>query len=86
MTLAKLMAHFYNAAASIDADNEKYIQEAISELCKGKTLLVIAFLNSHICQFPFCVIMARHEIRKENAEHEYGTDRPDSAGGRKSGI
>ncbi|WP_312636886.1 ABC transporter ATP-binding protein [Oscillibacter sp.] len=30
------------ATASVDADNESYIQEAISELCKGKTLLVIA--------------------------------------------
>ncbi|ENK0838991.1 ABC transporter ATP-binding protein [Clostridium botulinum] len=30
------------ATASVDADNEKYIQEAISELCRGKTLLVIA--------------------------------------------
>lgn len=30
------------ATASVDADNEKYIQEAISELCSGKTLLVIA--------------------------------------------
>lgn len=49
-------------------------------------LLVVAFLKSHVCQFPFCVIMARHEKREENAEHEYGTDRPDSAGGRKSGI
>jgi len=30
------------ATASIDADNERAIQEAISELCKDKTLLVIA--------------------------------------------
>ena len=30
------------ATASVDADNEKMIQEAISELVKGKTLLVIA--------------------------------------------
>lgn len=30
------------ATASVDVDNESYIQEAISELCKGKTLLVIA--------------------------------------------
>jgi len=30
------------ATASVDADNESYIQEAISELVKGKTLLVIA--------------------------------------------
>ncbi len=30
------------ATASVDADNERAIQEAISELCKSKTLLVIA--------------------------------------------
>lgn len=30
------------ATASIDSDNESYIQEAINELVKGKTLLVIA--------------------------------------------
>ena len=30
------------ATASVDTDNESYIQEAITELCKGKTLLVIA--------------------------------------------
>lgn len=30
------------ATASVDADNESYIQQAISELCKGKTLIVIA--------------------------------------------
>ena len=30
------------ATASVDADNESHIQAAISELVKGKTLLVIA--------------------------------------------
>ena len=30
------------ATASVDVDNEIYIQEAISQLVKGKTLLVIA--------------------------------------------
>ena len=30
------------ATASVDADNESYIQKAISELCRGKTLLIIA--------------------------------------------
>ena len=31
------------ATASVDADNEHFIQEAISELCRGKTLIVIAY-------------------------------------------
>ncbi|MCR5720693.1 MAG: ATP-binding cassette domain-containing protein, partial [Lachnospiraceae bacterium] len=30
------------ATASIDADNERYIQEAMSELCLNKTVIVIA--------------------------------------------
>ena len=30
------------ATASVDTDNESYIQEAITELCEGKTLIVIA--------------------------------------------
>ncbi len=30
------------ATASVDADNERFIQQAISELCKDKTVLVIA--------------------------------------------
>lgn len=30
------------ATASVDTDNESYIQQALSELCRGKTLLVIA--------------------------------------------
>jgi ATP-binding cassette subfamily B protein len=38
------------ATASVDADNESYIQKAISELCRGKPLLVIAHRLNNIYQ------------------------------------
>ena len=45
------------ATASVDADNESYIQQAISELCRGKTLLVIAHrLNTIAHADCICVI------------------------------
>lgn len=45
------------ATASVDVDNESYIQQAISELCKGKTLLVIAHrLNTIAHADCICVI------------------------------
>ena len=45
------------ATASVDADNESYIQQAISELYKGKTLLVIAHrLNTIAHADCICVI------------------------------
>ena len=45
------------ATASVDADNESYIQQAISELCKGKTLLVIAHRLNTIAHADYiCVI------------------------------
>ncbi len=45
------------ATASVDADNESYIQQAISELCRDKTLLVIAHrLNTIACADKIIVI------------------------------
>ena len=45
------------ATASVDADNERAIQEAISELCRDKTLLVIAHrLNTIEDADQICVI------------------------------
>lgn len=45
------------ATASVDADNESYIQQAISELCRGNTLLVIAHrLNTIACADKIIVI------------------------------
>lgn len=55
------------ATASVDADNERYIQEAISELCKGKTLLVIAHrLNTIQCAEEILVISDGHIVQRGN--------------------
>jgi ABC-type multidrug transport system, ATPase and permease components len=52
------------ATASVDADNERYIQEAISELCKGKTLLVIAHRLNTIKNADKILIVANGEIEQ----------------------
>ena len=56
------------ATASVDADNESYIQQAISELCKGKTLLVIAHrLNTIVGADNIMVI--KDGMRAETGDH-----------------
>lgn len=45
------------ATASVDPDNEAYIQQAITEMVKGKTLVVIAHkLSSITCADQILVI------------------------------
>ena len=46
------------ATASVDTDNESYIQEAINELVKGKTLLVIAHRLNTIRQADQILVIA----------------------------
>ena len=53
------------ATASIDADNESYIQEAISELCRGKTLLVIAHRLTTIRRADNILVIADGRIAEE---------------------
>ncbi|MDO5548156.1 MAG: ABC transporter ATP-binding protein [Eubacteriales bacterium] len=50
------------ATASVDADNESYIQEAISELCRGKTLLVIAHRLNTIRSADQILVIAQGQI------------------------
>lgn len=50
------------ATASVDADNESYIQEAISELCRGKTLLVIAHRLNTIKDADQILVIAQGSI------------------------
>ena len=50
------------ATASVDADNERAIQEAISELCKNKTLLVIAHRLKTIKDADQILVISNGEI------------------------
>lgn len=57
------------ATASVDADNERYIQEAISELCEGKTLLVIAHRLNTIREANQILVISKGTI-EERGTHE----------------
>ena len=57
------------ATASVDADNESYIQQAISELCKGKTLLVIAHRLNTIAHADCICVIKDGEIA-ESGDHK----------------
>lgn len=57
------------ATASVDADNESYIQQAISELCQGKTLLVIAHRLNTIRNADKIMVVADGKIA-QSGTHE----------------
>ncbi len=57
------------ATASVDADNESYIQQAISELCRGKTLLVIAHRLNTIAGADNIMVIKDGQIA-ESGDHE----------------
>ena len=57
------------ATASVDADNESYIQQAISELCKGKTLFVIAHRLNTIVGADNIMVIKDGKIA-ESGNHE----------------
>jgi len=58
------------ATASVDADNESYIQEAISELCEGKTLLVIAHRLNTIRHADKILVIANGNIAEQGTHEE----------------
>ena len=55
------------ATASVDADNESYIQEAISALCQGKTLLVIAHRLNTIRHADRILVVANGGIAEQGS-------------------
>lgn len=58
------------ATASVDADNERAIQEAISELCKNKTLLVIAHRLKTIKDADQILLISDGEVRERGTHDE----------------
>ncbi len=58
------------ATASVDTDNESYIQQAISELVRGKTLLVIAHRLNTIQTADQILVIADGEIRQQGTHEE----------------
>ena len=58
------------ATASVDTDNESYIQEAISELVKGKTLLVIAHRLNTIQNADQILVISDGRISQHGTHEE----------------
>ena len=58
------------ATASVDTDNESYIQEAISELVKGKTLLVIAHRLNTIQNADQILVINNGQIVQKGTHEE----------------
>lgn len=58
------------ATASVDADNESYIQEAITKLCEGKTLLVIAHKLNTIRNADEILVISQGKIAQRGNHEE----------------
>jgi ABC transporter, permease/ATP-binding protein len=58
------------ATASVDVDNESYIQEAISELVKNKTLLVIAHRLNTIRDADNIIVIKEGNIAEQGTHSE----------------
>lgn len=62
------------ATASVDADNESYIQEAITQLVEGKTVLVIAHRLNTIRAADQILVIDGGEIAQRGTHEELITE------------
>ena len=70
MRLSGICVYKHEATASVDADNESYIQQAISELVQGKTLLVIAHRLNTIRGADQILVVSNGEIAQRGTHEE----------------
>lgn len=58
------------ATSSLDSESERYIQDALTNLMKGRTTVVIAHRLSTIMQMDRIVVIEKGKIAEEGTHHE----------------